>query len=51
MKKNRKPFNNYMHPLYGLVITCMEYAAPVWDPHLREDHDLFDHTQFKYLHV
>ena len=31
--------------LYYIVWPHMEYAAPVWDPHLRKDQDLFESTQ------
>ena len=38
-----KFFANYIYPLYGP--TWNQYAAPVWDPHLRKDQDLLESTQ------
>ena len=35
-----------LHQLYiSIVRPHMEYAAPVWDPHLRKDQDLLESTQ------
>ena len=31
--------------IYPIVWPHMEYAAPVWDPHMRKDQDLLERTQ------
>ena len=35
-----------LHQLYiSTVRPHLEYAAPVWDPHLRKDQDLLENTR------
>ena len=41
----RKPFTNYMYPFFYVPTWSMGlFPLPVWDPHLRKDENLVEHT-------